>query len=379
SHNYIAHAQGRSSVMDYPFPLISVDAKGQLDFSKAYAPFAGAWDSLAIRYGYSWYPSAQAEREGLAKIVKEGLTRDLRFVADQHAGAEGSIPVVTRWVEGSTAFEAVERTSAVRKLGIAKFDERAIEPGEPMYLLNMRFTHLYLHHRYSLEGLVKTLGGMDFRYAMRGDGQAPTTVVPAAEQRKALAMVLDALEPEQLAVPPRVQALIPPVPMGGDPSMAWAPSAAGTAFDEVTLAGGLVTEVIEGLLQRERLARVVLFRSRGATDLTLDEVYRTILDRTWGAAPTTDFQTQTLRRLAQRVVLNTMLDRAGDKQAMPDVRAVTESHLRRLAEQLQGMSGGLYPDQALRMQAMREILQYFQGEDDPASRTRFPVLPLPWP
>jgi hypothetical protein len=79
------------------------------------------------------------------------------------------------------------------------------------------------------------------------------------------------------------------------------------------------------------------------------------------------------------VVLNTMLDRAGDKQAMSDVRAVTESHLRRLAEQLQGMSGGLYPDQALRMQAMREILQYFQGEDDPASRTRFPVLPLPWP
>jgi hypothetical protein len=286
---------------------------------------------------------------------------------------------VTRWVEGSTAFEAVERTSAVRKLGIAKFDERAIQPGEPMYLLNMRFTHLYLHHRYSLEGLVKTLGGMDFRYAMRGDGQAPTTVVPAADQRKALTMVMDALEPENLAVPPRVQAMIPPVPAGGDPSMAWAPSAAGTAFDEVTLAGGLVTEVIEGLLQRERLARVVLFRSRGATDLTLDEVYRTIIDRTWGAAPSTDFQTQTLRRVAQRVVLNTMLDRAGDKQAMPDVRAVTESHLRRLAEQLQGMSGGLYPDQALRMQAMREILQYFQGDDDPASRTRFPVLPLPWP
>ena len=379
SHNYIAHAQGRSSVMDYPFPLITVDGKGQLDFSKAYAPFAGAWDSLAIRYGYTWYPTAQAEAEGLAKIVKEGLTRDLRFVADQHAGAEGSIPVVTRWVEGATAFEAVERTSAVRKLGIEKFDERAIQPGEPMYLLNMRFTHLYLHHRYSLEGLVKTLGGMDFRYAMRGDGQTPTTVVPAAEQRKALTMALDALEPANLAVPPRVQALIPPVPAGGDPSLAWAPSAAGTAFDEITLAGGLVTEVIEGLLQRERLARIVLFRSRGATDLTLDEVYRTIIDRTWGATPTADFQSQTLRRIAQRVVLNTMLDRAGDKQALPDVRAVTERHLRHLAERIQQASGGLYPDEALRLQALQEIARYFDGDDDPTSRTRFPVLTLPWP
>ena len=31
------------------------------------------------------------------------------------------------------------------------------------------------------------------------------------------------------------------------------------------------------------------------------------------------------------------------------------------------------------MQALREIAAYFDGEDDPASRTRFPVLPLPWP
>jgi hypothetical protein len=74
-----------------------------------------------------------------------------------------------------------------------------------------------------------------------------------------------------------------------------------------------------------------------------------------------------------------MLDRAGDKQAIPDVRAVTELHLRRLAERLQPMDGGLVPDQALRMQALREIAAYFDGEDDPASRTRFPVLPLPWP
>ena len=47
-----------------------------------------------------------------AKIIGEGLTRGLRFVADQHAGAEGSIPQVTRWVEGATMFDAVERTMA---------------------------------------------------------------------------------------------------------------------------------------------------------------------------------------------------------------------------------------------------------------------------
>ncbi len=379
SHNYISHAQDRASVMDYPFPLISVDARGQVDLSKAYRPHAGGWDSLAVRYGYTWYPDAKAEEAGLAKIVNEGLSRGLRFVADQHAGAEGSIPEVTRWVEGKTMFDAVERTSAVRKLAIEKFDERAIKPGEPMSMLNMRFAHVYLHHRYSLEGLTKYIGGMDFRYAMRGDGQTPTTMVPAAQQRRALAMSLDALEPANLAVPERVQAMIPPVPPGGDASMAWIGTAAGTAFDEISLAGGLATEVIENLMHRERLARVVLFRARNAQMPTLDEVLQTIVDRSWGAAVSEDMHMQSLRRTVQRVVLNTLLDRAGDPNALPDVRQVAELHLEQLDQRIAAMAGGSPADRALRASARREIARYFDGDDDPAKRSRFDVLPLPWP
>ncbi|MBK7905006.1 MAG: zinc-dependent metalloprotease [Gemmatimonadetes bacterium] len=378
-HNYIAHVSDRASVMDYPFPLITVDARGTLDLSKAWRPFAGGWDSLAVRYGYTWYPDADAEAKGLDAIVAEGLRRNLRFVGDQHADAAGSIPEVTRWVEGRTMFEAVERTSAVRRVGIEKFDESAIKPGEPLYLLNMRFAHVYLHHRYSLEGLVKYLGGMDFRYAYRGDGQPPTTIVPAAQQRRALGMALDALEPSALAVPERVQALMVPLPPGGDPQFMWLETAAGTAFDEISLAGGLATEVIEGLLHRERLARVVLFRARDAQNPSLDEVLQAIVDRTWGAPPSADPHVQSLRRTVQRVVLNTLLDRAGDKEALPDVRQVAEMHLSQLAERINAMTTGAPADRALRLTAKREIERYFYGEDDPAKRTRFTVIPLPWP
>lgn len=379
SHNYIAHAQDRASVMDYPVPLITVDSRGTLDLSKAYRPMAGGWDSLAINWGYRWYPDARSEAAGLARVVKAGLDRGLRFVGDQHAGPDGSIPEVTRWVEGKTMFDAVERTSAVRKVAIEKFDERAIKPGEPMYLLNMRFAHVYLHHRYSLEGLVKYVGGMDFRYAIRGDGQQPTQVVPAAQQKRALGMVLDALEPSALAVPERVMALIPPVPAGGDGSLAWMGSAGGTSFDQVSLAGGLATEVIEGLLQRGRLARVVLFQARDAANPSLDEVLRTVVDRTWGATPATNANDQALRRAVQRVVLNTLLDRAGDKDALDEVRSMVEHHLGALDARLAGMNGGSAADQALRTSARRDIARYLAGDDDPASRSRFDVIPLPWP
>jgi hypothetical protein len=379
AHNFIAATQGRASVMDYPFPLVSVDARGQLDLSQAYAPMAGGWDSLAIRYGYTWYPDARREAAGLEAIVQEGLRRGLRFVGDAHAGAEGSIPAATRWVEGRTMFESLERTTAVRRVAMAAFDERAIQPGEPMYLLSMRFAHVYLHHRYSLEGVIKYVGGMDFRYAMRGDGQPPTTVVPAAEQRRALAVALDALEPAALAVPERVLALIPPVPPGGDGSMDWLPRA-GTTVDQVVLAGGLATEVIEGLLDRDRLQRVVIQHARDPQQPTLAEVLRTVLDRTWFAPAPDGPNAQALRRAVQRVVLNTMLDRAGDARASADVRQVMALHLQLLDERLEALGdGGAPADVALRLAARREVESFFDNEDDPTKRSRYPVIPLPWP
>jgi hypothetical protein len=379
AHNFIAATQDRASVMDYPVPMITVDAQGRLDLSRAYAPMAGGWDSLAIRYGYTWYPDARAEEQGLAQIVNEGLRRGLRFVGDQHAGAEGSIPAATRWTEGRTMFEAVERTTAVRRVAIDKFDERAIQPGDPMYLLNMRFAHVYLHHRYSLEGLVKYVGGMDFRYAMRGDGQTPTTIVPAAEQRRALTMALDALQPAALAVPERVMALIPPVPPGGDGALEWIGSAGGTSFDQISLAGGLATEVIQGLMDRERLARVVMLHARDPQLPTLADVLGGILERTWYTPTPTSPNDQAIRRAVQRVVLNTFLDRAGDTRALADVRQVTAMHLTMLSERLSAMTDGPPADRALRAAARREIDAFLDGADDPSKRSRFQVIPLPWP
>lgn len=379
SHNFIAASQGRSSVMDYPFPLITVDANGALDLSKAYASMAGAWDSLAIRYGYTWYPNARAEAEGLARIVQEGIRRDVRFIADQHAGAEGSIPNATRWVEGATMMDAVNRTVAVRRVAMRAFDERAIQPGEPMYLLSMRFLHVYLHHRYSLEGAIKYVGGMDFRYAMRGDGQVPTTVIPAAEQRAALSVALDAIQPALLEVPEKVLALIPPVPPGGDASYDWLPRA-GTTVDQVALAGGLATEVIEGLMERERMNRVSLFHARDPQQMNLNELMETILRRTWFAPDAQGPGALALQRVVRRVVLNTMLDRAGDARATADVRQVVALHLEMLAERLEAdAQSGNAANNALRAAALREIEAFMDGEDVPANRSRYPVIALPWP
>jgi len=378
-HNFIAASQGRASFMDYPFPIISLNAQGRIELGDAYRIGGGAWDSLAVRYAYTWFPDEASEREGLRRIMAEGLAKGLRYITGGHASAAGSIPEATQWVEGATMFEAVERTSRVRRLLVDRFDERAIAPGEPMSLLNQRFAHVYLHHRYSLEGVIKYVGGMDFTYALRGDGQTPARILSSAEQRRGLAMALAALEPAELAIPARIADLIPPVPPGADGSATWIPTAAGSAFDPITLAGGLATEVIENLLHPQRAQRLVLFHLRDASNPSLREVITAVVNASWGAAPVANRSHQALRRTVQRVALTGLLDLASDSRATSEVRAIAAGEVARLGTRIATLQGGSAEDQALRAMALREIRRFADGEDDRATRPRFPVVPLPWP
>lgn len=379
AHNFIAATQGRSSVMDYPAPLISLDTDGRPDLRDAYREGGGAWDSLAIRYAYTWFPDAGAEEAGLDRIMADGLAQGLRFITGGHASAAGSIPGATQWVEGADMFQALDRTVSVRRVLLDRFDERAVKPGEPLAMLNMRFAHVYLHHRYALEGVVKTVGGMDFTYALRGDGQTPTQVLPAEDQRRALRMLMDALHPAQLAVPDRVAAMIPPTPYGYDGSETWLPTAAGTAFDPITLAGGLATEVVNNLLHRERAARLVLFHARDEANPSLNEVLETLVTTTWGTSRARQGGDRPVERAVQRAVLDGVLDLAGDARALPEVRAVAELHLEELRGRIERAFGGTPEERAHRAAALRDIQRYFDGEDDPSRRSRFPVVPLPWP
>jgi hypothetical protein len=379
AHNFIAASQGRSSVMDYPAPLIDLTSDGRPDLSQAYREGGGAWDSLAIRYAYTWYPDEAAEREGLRQIVEEGLDLGLRYITGGHAGQAGSIPAATQWIEGATMIEALDRTTRVRRVLVDRFDERAIAEGEPMSTLNMRFAHVYLHHRYALEGAIKYVGGMDFTYALRGDGQTPARILPANEQRAALRQVLAHLTPAELRIPERVSNLIPPSPPGTDGSEVWMPSQAGTAFDAIAAAGGLATEIVENLLHRDRLARVALFHARDAGQLPLSEVLGAVVEAGWGGGVSGDATEQALRRTVQHVVLNTLLDLGGDARVVPSVRAGVDHEIERLRAQVAGAAGGGDAWEAHRAMVVRNIDRYLAGEDDPSQRSRFPVVALPWP
>jgi hypothetical protein len=83
-----------------------------------------------------------------------------------------------------------------------------------MAQLEQTLVPLYLYHRYQTEAAIKEIGGLDYRYNLRGDGQPGPSIVDGAEQQKALAAVLKTLAPETLTLPESLLAILPPVPPG---------------------------------------------------------------------------------------------------------------------------------------------------------------------
>ncbi len=326
AHNFIAAADGRTSVMAYPAPLIKL-TNGRIDLSDAYRDGAGSYDPLAIRWAYAEFPAGQ-EDAGLDAIVREGMARGLRFITNPDESADNSYPEGTTWINGRDAVEELARVQAVRDTLMAHFDERAIRPGEPMALLNRRFATVYLHHRFTIGAAIKAVGGMEYRYGVRGDTLPVTRIIPAARQRRALELLLDAIQPAALAIRDSVLVDLAPTPFGYDADPRGFRSRGAPAFNQLDAARTVADQVVGGLLSVDRTARVIAFADRDPSLPTLSAVIDRMIARTWGAAGPAH---AALQRVTQRAVLDRLLALAADPGAMVQARADAEAGLRRIA------------------------------------------------
>ena len=66
----------------------------------------------------------------------------------------------------------------VRNKALAQFGEKNIRPGMPMAMLEEVLVPVYFYHRYQVEAVTKVVGGMNYTYALRGDGQMITKSLP---------------------------------------------------------------------------------------------------------------------------------------------------------------------------------------------------------
>jgi hypothetical protein len=338
SHNYIASAQGRASVMDYPHPLVGLGADGRPELDEAYAVGMGEWDKVAIAYGYGEFPQGTDEGAALDRILTEARDRGITFLSDQDARPRGSAhPQAHLWDNGAGAAAELDRVMRVRQAALARFGERAIRRGMPMATMEEVLVPLYLFHRYQVEAAVKLIGGLDYAYSFRGDETAPPTFLPADEQRRALAAVLRTLEPAALAIPKTVLTALPPRPFRYGPHRELFPRYTGLVFDAVAPAAAAAELTVSLVLDPQRAARLVQQAARDPELPDLVEVIGTLREATFGARPEHGYEAE-LGRAVERVVLDGLIDLAG-RAPMPQVRAVAEYELADLKEWLAVSAG----------------------------------------
>jgi hypothetical protein len=158
--------------------------------------------------------------------------------------------------------------------------------------------------------------------------------VPAKKQREALDLLIAAISPENLDIPDRILAVLAPPPSGTRGSREQFPSDAGETFSLWTAARTLVDLVIDPLLEPERAARLTLPASRDA--VTLDGLIARLVSATWEAPPDSSARKAALRRIAQRGVLDALMDLAARPESSTEVRAVVQAKLQALRARLRG-------------------------------------------
>jgi len=376
AHNFAASTYGRASVMDYPAPMVGITPDGNFDFSQAYGTGVGEWDVFAIRWAYGQHPPGTNEATAQDALLRDAIRRGLVFLTDEDARPGGAAhPRAILWDNGPDVIEALRHALAVRRIALSRFGEHNIAQGRPLALLQEVLAPVYFHHRYQLDGALKVVGGLDYSYAVRGDGQPAVKPVDGEVQRKALATVLDAMEPEALDLPEGVLAVLPPRPAGYEPNPEMFPSSASPAFDPLAAASAAADMAVHGLLQPERAARMVDFHRRDPKLPGFEEVLDALTKSSFtfgGTSGKEDARRAELRRAVQWVVVRRMIGLSSDPAASAGVRSRVDGTLRSLRSQLDTKS-----TDAHRAFLAGEIDRYLERPmGDP---TRLPAPPAPPP
>jgi len=198
-HNYSSSTVNRSSVMDYPPPYVKLGRTA----CRICRMRMRRESASGTRFDCVWVPGfcgGNDEAAALNKILSDAFARGLRFLTDQDARPAGSSSSVAHlWDSGTNAVDELNRLMAVRAAALARFGENNIRAGDPLATIEDALVPIYMLHRYQVEAASKLVGGMDYVFALRGDGQTPTKIVAPAEQRRALAAVLATVKPQALA------------------------------------------------------------------------------------------------------------------------------------------------------------------------------------
>jgi len=333
AHSYSSSAESLASVMDYPHPVVKI-TNGQLDLSDAYDQKIGAWDKVSITYGYQDFPEGVNEAEALEEIIQNSLKSGLTFLSDQDARPTGGAhPYAHLWDNGKSPEEGLNHLLEVRKIALTNFGENNIKMGEPYSQLEEVLVPMYYLHRYQVEGTVKLIGGLNYRYALRGDGQPITEYVSADKQMAALDALMKTLDAKTLALPENIIKMIPPKPIGYGRGRELVDIRTSLTFDPIAAAETAAEMTMDLLTHTARWQRLIEFHARNTAQPSASAVFDKVIKSTWGNNRGDSFEDE-VGRAVDQVALHQFFNLAAHDEASEQVKALIMYKLGELKESL---------------------------------------------
>lgn len=333
AHNFAASTYAdRASVMDYPAPRAKISA-GELDLSDAYGVGIGEWDKFSVQYAYGQFTDEQ-----LAALIKDSLEENMLYITDADARPAGAAhPLANLWDNGSDPVSGLKHELEVRRIALANFGIESLGEGQPLGDLEKVFVPLYMHHRYQVDAAAKMLGGFNYSYAIKGDGQTPVQSIPAQQQWEALEALLSTLSPENLAIPKQITDLMAPKVYSSPADRERFESATSPIFDAASAIRSAAELTIANLLQSERAARLVLQEGQPEA-LSLSKLCA-VVSRYYSFAavdPAIEPGRSQVRRIVQSLFAEHLTKLARDNGVPLEVRAVATRQLGQFSSALKG-------------------------------------------
>ncbi|MDC0870765.1 zinc-dependent metalloprotease [Flavobacteriaceae bacterium] len=324
AHNFAASTKGRSSVMDYPHPTLSIN-NGKVDFTDAYDTKIGDWDKVSIAYSYGEY--FEDEDASLSKLLDEAFKKGARFISDQDARPLGSAHAYAHlWDNGSDVSEELENLLSIRRNSIANFSKDNIKSNQPYSVLEDVFVPLYFLHRYQTEGVTKVIGGLDYTYAIKDDGNTIVKRIPGKLERKALVSVIKTLSIEELAIPKKILDLFPPRAFNYGRTRESFKSKTGVAFDPFGAVETASAMTLGLLLHPERVTRLVQHKSLDNSQLGLVEVLDDLIANSFQKSYKDSYY-QELQNIVNYQVLNHLFHLSSNKDMYWQVNAIVNDKI----------------------------------------------------
>lgn len=329
AHNFAASYNNNASVMDYPHPYVKL-TNGKIDISQAYGIGIGEWDKVTVAYSYQDFPDNVDESKALNKILQKSINERMLFISDADARAAGGAHIYAHlWDNGLNPAKELDRVLKVRRIAINNFSINNIKENEPYSVLEDVFVPLYFFHRYQLEAASKMIGGLEYSYAVKGDGQSIIKPIDFEIEKEALKSILNAVSVEELKIPLSILELFPPRAYGYSRNRESFKSQTGVSFDALASVTSATELVMNLLFNYERANRMIQQKAVYKNQMGFDQMIDAVLKASFKKSYSNDFDNE-IQQSINYVVLQNMFELSVTNNASFQVKSIILAKLNSL-------------------------------------------------